>query len=217
MVLCKFGCGLEGIFKLNTGYCCSNHHSKCPALRKKSSDKLKDGYKSRTRKLVNYNELPDETKLKMAMMRGKRFYSIDEVLSEYSTFAMSKVRQVILENQLLDYKCNNCGIFEWNNIRLGLELDHINGYNLDNRLENLRFLCPNCHSQTETFRGRNKNTGQKTVDDSVIIENFAKTKNIRKTLILSGLAAKGANYNKVKRILTENNIEYKLYDYSESK
>ena len=53
--------------------------------------------------------------------------------------------------------CAKCGIGTvWNNAPLKLQLDHINGNNRDNRECNLRFLCPNCHSQTKTFAGRNK-------------------------------------------------------------
>ena len=62
----------------------------------------------------------------------------------------------ILANNLIEYKCACCGnVGEWNGRPLVLQLDHINGDNCDNRLENLRFLCPNCHSQTDTFAGRN--------------------------------------------------------------
>ena len=48
-----------------------------------------------------------------------------------------------------------CGISEWLGNPLALQLDHINGVNNDHRLTNLRFLCPNCHSQTDTYAGKN--------------------------------------------------------------
>jgi len=75
-------------------------------------------------------------------------------LEEYATRA--SIRKIIIKENLIEYKCSECSIQAWNNKPLSLHLDHINGMNNDNRLENLRFLCPNCHSQTETYTGRNK-------------------------------------------------------------
>jgi DNA-binding transcriptional ArsR family regulator len=53
-------------------------------------------------------------------------------------------------------RCENCGLVEWRGEPISLQLHHVNGDGLDNRLENLLLLCPNCHSQTDTWGGRNK-------------------------------------------------------------
>jgi 5-methylcytosine-specific restriction endonuclease McrA len=75
-------------------------------------------------------------------------------IEDYATRA--SVRKRIIKENLLPYKCNECRISEWKGKKLSLHLDHINGVNGDNRIENLRFLCPNCHSLTETYTGKNK-------------------------------------------------------------
>lgn len=68
----------------------------------------------------------------------------------------ANMRRRILREGLLEYKCAICGFEgDWNGKPLVLQIDHINGNHFDNRLENLRFVCPNCHTQTETFAGRN--------------------------------------------------------------
>ena len=65
------------------------------------------------------------------------------------------VRQYLIERDIYEcVKCGNKG--EWMGEKLSLQLDHINGNNKDNRLDNYRWLCPNCHSQTETWGNPNK-------------------------------------------------------------
>lgn len=65
------------------------------------------------------------------------------------------LRRALIESAI-EYKCLICGISEWIGKKLNLEIDHIDGNSEDNRIENLRFLCPNCHSQTHTFGYRGK-------------------------------------------------------------
>lgn len=56
---------------------------------------------------------------------------------------------------LEDPKCSVCGIYKWQGKQIGLECDHIDGDGSNNTLENARLLCPNCHSQTHTFKAKN--------------------------------------------------------------
>ena|SRR5215212_4644425 len=66
------------------------------------------------------------------------------------------LKKRLLRLGLKDERCELCGISEWRGRKLGLALHHMNGDGGDNRIENLQLLCPNCHSQTETFAGRNR-------------------------------------------------------------
>lgn len=89
--------------------------------------------------------------------RGRFFYTIENTLIENSPANQQILKTLVLRHKIIDHLCCECGIGQaWNGKPLVLQLDHMNGVKTDNRKENLRFLCPNCHSQTETFCGRNK-------------------------------------------------------------
>ena len=94
--------------------------------------------------------------------RGNKWvkkYTNNEVFCENSHMSGKNIKLRIIGENLIEYKCQECGIIdEWNGKKIQLQLDHINGKNDDNRLENLRFLCPNCHSQTDTYAAKNKGT-----------------------------------------------------------
>jgi 5-methylcytosine-specific restriction endonuclease McrA len=73
---------------------------------------------------------------------------LDDILVEHSTYANNpRLKERLIKEGLLENKCAICGnIGEWMGKALTLQLDHINGEHTDNRIENLRILCPNCHT-----------------------------------------------------------------------
>lgn len=87
---------------------------------------------------------------------GKK-YPLSEILVENSTYRSNERLKIrLVKEGLKENECEKCGIDSWLSEPLSLHLDHINGDHRDNRIENLRFLCPNCHSQTPTYCRKNK-------------------------------------------------------------
>jgi hypothetical protein len=78
------------------------------------------------------------------------------VLNPVNRIKSKQLTRAMLELGI-DYKCVSCGVGNhYNNRPITLHVDHINGDWKDNKIENLRFLCPNCHSQTDTFGSKNQ-------------------------------------------------------------
>lgn len=88
---------------------------------------------------------------------GRYAYTLEELLVENSRVINTHdLKKRLIKFGLLDEQCAQCNLTEWNDLPAPLELDHINGYRSDNRIENLRLLCPNCHAQTDTYCGKNQ-------------------------------------------------------------
>lgn len=84
-------------------------------------------------------------------------YNIHDILNgKYPQMQSFKVKQKLLNAGIKKHCCEICKLTEWNNKPIPIELDHIDGNSTNHKLENLRLLCPNCHAQTETYRGKNK-------------------------------------------------------------
>lgn len=105
-------------------------------------------------KNIDYSHLNKRRKVKSSTFKYKDFDK--EVLIENSPYvSASTLKKRLIKLNILENKCQKCGLGNlWQNETISLQLDHINGIRNDNRLENLRILCPNCHSQTPTFAGK---------------------------------------------------------------
>ena len=112
-------------------------------------------YQILKKKLISSNV--DTSHFKAGGIGGKFNNSLDEILVENSSYKnMTSLKKRLIEENILPYKCSCGNNGEWNGKKLTLQLEHKNGISNDHRRDNLEFLCPNCHSQTETYAGKNK-------------------------------------------------------------
>lgn len=132
--------------------------------------KYSSSYKDFARK-IGYSNTPSGDTLKMLQKKlvnydtshfqesvNKTLRTKENTFVENSTASQSSLRKLYFRGNYTPYLCSICGQKPiWNGKALTLVLDHINGVNNDDRLENLRWVCPNCNQQLETTGSRNPN------------------------------------------------------------
>ena len=161
-ILCYYGCGNKANFvNKSNNYMCSDRANKCPSVREKNSKKIKSLYeKGRDAKNI-YKNSSKEAKEKQVWNKGK-------YTAEFSYNGFGTHKKVLIEER--GHKCESCNLTEWLRKAITLELEHIDGDRKNNIKENLKLLCPNCHSYTPTWR-RSKKSLLKGLTNDVYIAN----------------------------------------------
>ena len=106
--------------------------------------------------------------------------------------------------KIREYKCECCGLSEWNNIPITLQAHHKDGDKTNNELNNLQLLCPNCHSQTENYCS--KNISKVPVSDDDLIAALQKQPSIRQALLSVGLSDGSVNYRRARSLLSREGV-----------
>lgn len=152
------------------------------------------GFSQVRKRMTDLNLTFEDFKGKKAMIKKNISRTIEDskLFCKNSNHNRNVIRRRIIDNHLLPYECAICKTVKWNDKTLSLELDHINGINNDNRIENLRFLCPNCHSQTTTYGSRNTQRNDSKYDISeelrMLVESkYDECKNIKKVSTILGI------------------------------
>lgn len=199
---CEYGCNNEAKFITKQGKnICSKSWNSCPSNRNKNSIGLKHCYDSNQRDVSLTDKEREKSIITKQQNQVNRFKN-----GESNTLSNHAIKKLLLREYFIDNKCVHCDLSEWQGQKLNLELDHIDGNNFNNDISNLRLLCPNCHSLTNTYCGKNKNTGKTKVSDEILLASLIKESNIRQALIHVNLSPKGGNYTRATKLLTKHNM-----------
>ena len=136
-------------------------------LRKIGLSGIGNNYNTLHRYIDKYNLSTDYIDKHRKDVQSHSKYDTKESFTEAVEKGICKIKsksmiERLVEYELKKYCCEECGVSNWNNKPIRLELHHKNGINDDDRLENLQLLCPNCHSQTDNFRALNISHVEKT-------------------------------------------------------
>lgn len=170
----------------------------------KPTNPFAKGYDSRRNNRPHINgtyKHSEETKQKIKFILTKRFEEdFQKKLNEFPFERLTKeMRRKVLFKQRGE-KCECCGIENWLEQKLTFQIDHIDGNYKNNVKTNLRILCPNCHSLTPTWRGKNiKNR----IHKNDFLKAINSTENIHQALKMLNLNPVGGNYTTAKKLISE--------------
>lgn len=193
--LCSYGCGKVARFQNKSGkLMCNTSANKCLTNREKNSKAIEIAHKEG--RCIKAANLTTEHR---SNAKGKRF-------AEFGIPGKGQFKNALISER--GHQCECCKNTEWLEKPITLELEHIDGNRQNNTRKNLKLLCPNCHSQTVTWRGRNKNRIQTKISDEDFLEAIKKNRNIKDALSQLGLTPKAANYRRAYELSASGGMAY---------
>jgi len=200
---CVYGCDLDANFQLKNGkWCCENSANKCPSNRNKNSIGLKKAvelgtvdYKKR------YAEMSDVSKSRMRWNTGKH------PDTQFIYGGRGNHKEALIKER--GRKCESCKLTTWLKKPITLELEHTDGDSQNNVKENLLLLCPNCHSQTPTWRRRKVSGKDAKHTEEQMIEAIKSSSSMNETLNMLNL--KWGSYTTILRVMKRNNIDFNIW------
>lgn len=198
-MLCEFGCGQEAKFQTvyNSKWKCAKSSNSCPVNKKKNAAGIHKAIAEGRLKYDFYDSLDQETKNRMTPHKG--IFKPDFCLN-----GKGQHKKALLKER--GHICEKCLNHEWLGQPITLELEHVDGNNKNNIKENLLLLCPNCHSQTPTWRRSKSKTGVRKNSDEEIKYAVITSTSMRATLLKLNL--KWSSNISIRKIMNKYNLNF---------
>lgn len=143
---------------------------------------------------------------------GEHWVAPNKNQFDYSRFkygnAIKSANMIKALVYLRGHQCEKCSSAEWLGQPIILEVHHKDGDHLNNELDNLELLCPNCHALTENWRGKNMNNKKEPVSEEQFVKALQENKSVRQALLSLGLTGAGANYSRAYELANKYNIQH---------
>lgn len=148
--LCKYCGKIIPFSKRNRNIFCN---SSCSAKYNDSNRVISETHKDKiSRSLRIYHNTYDGTPRKLPSKRGRYKYDLKDILDgKYPNYPSDDLKSRLIKEGIKEYKCEVCGISDWQNKKLIIQLHHIDGNSHNHNLKNIILLCPNCHTQTPNW------------------------------------------------------------------
>lgn len=204
-------CQSEHFGQYGSGRFCSSKCARCYSTKEKRkiisskvSDTLSRKYRNGEIKLPFQYLDPERVKeiVKRTTQKIKEDAKKKIMESNFEELSYERKRKRIIWEQ--DEKCNKCKNSHWLDSPISFEIEHKDGNRYNHVRENMEALCPNCHSLTHTWRGRNNRKSSNSFSDDEILQRLIKFNfNRSQTLRDMGYADKGGNYRRINRLIKE--------------